>query len=209
MSILDKVVAALTPPESDEDRANARARAEAYAPRAPWSAMVLDHHRQIDDAFAAVKVATDADTRRARLKELGALLTGHLEGVIYPPLSDVGDTGHATMAYTEQAAAKMQMGLLERMNPMSEDFEDKFGHLEGAVTHHVYEEEGKWFTELYASAPDADHAVIAKRYSEEFNCYMSGGDGAAMFGGVSNATGAPQRINSSKDLVHRSSAPQS
>ncbi|WP_458733053.1 hypothetical protein [Sphingobium xenophagum] len=54
MSILDKVVAALTPPESDEDRANARARAEAYAPRAPWSAMVLDHHRQIDDAFAAV-----------------------------------------------------------------------------------------------------------------------------------------------------------
>lgn len=211
MSILDKVVAVLTPPESDEDRTNARARAETYAQRAPWLAMVLDHHRQIDDAFSAVKIATDADTRRARLRELGALLTGHSiaeEGVIYPALSDNGDTGHATMAYTEQAAAKMQMGLLERMDPMSEDFEDKFGHLEGAVKHHVYEEEGEWFTDLVDSAPDADHAVIAKRYSEEFNRYMSGGDGAAMFGVASNGTGVPPKTESAQDWIDSSSTPQ-
>lgn len=200
MSILDKIIAALTPPESDEDRANARLRAEDYAQRAPWLAMVLDHHRQIDDAFAAVKTATSATDRRARLKELGALLTGHSiaeEGVIYPALSDNGDTGHATMAYTEQAAAKMQMGLLERMDPMSEDFEDKLGHLEGAVKHHVYEEEGEWFIDLVDSAPDADHAMIAKRYSEEFTRYMSGGTGADTDRTASNVTADLQNQSSS------------
>lgn len=128
--------------------------------------------------------------------------------MIYPALSDNGDTGHATMAYTEQAAAKMQMGLLERMDPMSEDFEDKFSHLEGAVKQHVYEEESEWFTDLVDSAPDADHDVIAKRYSEEFNRYMSGGDGGGMFGGASNATGVPPKTDSARDWIDRSSTPQ-
>lgn len=202
MAILDKVIAALTPPESEEDRANARSRAETYAQRAPWLAMVLDHHRQIDGAFAAVKTATSATSRRARLKELGALLTGHSiaeEAVIYPALSDNGDTGHATMAYTEQAAAKMQLGLLERMDPMSEDFEDKLGHLEGAVKHHVYEEEGQWFIDLVDTASDADHAMIANRYSEEFTRYMSGGTGADTASAASNVTA---------DLENRSSSLQ-
>lgn len=180
MSILDKIIAAVTPPETEEDRAAARMRAEEVALRAPWLRMVLDHHQQIDTAFAAVWAAGDATRRRTALKELGTLLTGHSmaeEGVIYPALSDAGDTGHATMAYTEQAAAKMQLGLLERMDPMSQDFEDKFGHLEGAVKHHVYEEESSWFLDLVDGAPDADHAMIADRYSEEFNRYMNGADG--------------------------------
>lgn len=200
MSILDKAIAALTPPESDEDRASARSRAEEYAQRAPWLAMVLDHHRQIDGAFAAVRTATSATDRRDRLKELGALLTGHSiaeEGVIYPALSDNGDTGHATMAYTEQAAAKMQIGLLERMDPMSEDFEDKLGHLEGAVKHHVYEEEGEWFIDLVDSAPDADHAMIVKRYSEEFTRYMSGRTGADTARAATNVTADLQNQSSS------------
>lgn len=178
MSILDKIVAAVTPPESEEDRAEARQRAERYSSRAPWLRSVLEHHRRIDTAFAAVKSAGDAADRQARLRELGALLTGHSlaeEGVIYPALSDTGDTGHATMAYTEQAAAKMQLGLLERMDPMSQDFEDKLGHLEGAVKHHVYQEEGTWFIELVDNAGDADHRHIAERYNEEFDRYMSGG----------------------------------
>ena len=206
MSILDKVIASLTPLESDEARAKARTRAEQYAQRAPWLAMVIDHHRQIDMAFAAVKIANDADSRRTKLKELGTILTGHSiaeEGVIYPALSDNGDTGHATMAYTEQAAAKMQMGLLERMDPMSEDFKDKLGHLEGAVKHHVYEEEGEWFTDLVDKAPDADHAMIAKRYSEEFNRYMYGGEGGTLIGATSS-TGANDMSDRMDDMVTHS-----
>lgn len=178
MSILDKIVAAMTPMESEEERAEARARAQSYADRAPWLATVLDHHRQIDAAFAAVKSGSDAASRRTALRELGTLLTGHSmaeEGVIYPALSDNGETGHATMAYTEQSAAKMQMGLLERMDPMSQAFMDKLEHLEGAVKHHVYQEESNWFIELVESAPDADHLMIANRYREEFDRYMNGG----------------------------------
>ena len=52
MSILDQAIAAITPPESDEDRAEARARAEAAATPGDWLSLVLDHHRQIEAAFA-------------------------------------------------------------------------------------------------------------------------------------------------------------
>ncbi len=175
MSFIDRIIASVTPPESDEARVQARAKAESYAAEVPWLASVLDHHRQIDAAFAAVWQASDAAHRRSALKELGTILTGHSiaeEVAIYPALSDAGETGHATMAYTEQSAAKMQMGLLERMDPMSQDFEDKFGHLEGAVKHHVYEEEGTWFPELIDQAEQADHAMIEQRYTEEFSRYI-------------------------------------
>jgi hemerythrin superfamily protein len=194
MSILDKIIAAVTPPESEQDRVEARAKAQQYAQHAPWLAMVLDHHRRIDDAFAAVKSGSNASERKAALKHLGELLTGHSlaeEGVIYPALSDNGESGHATMAYTEQAAAKMQLGLLERMDPMSQDFEDKFSHLEGAVKHHVYQEESNWFIELVEAAPDADHSMIADRYNEEFERYMNGGKHGSgnMASRPSNVTG--------------------
>lgn len=69
----------------------------------------------------------------------------------------------------------MQMGLLERCDPMSQDFEDKLGHLEGAVQHHVYQEESEWFIDLVDNAPDADHRQIAERYDAEFNRYMGAG----------------------------------
>lgn len=177
MSILDKVIAAVTPPESDQDRIEARDRARQLVSRAPWLTDVLQHHEQIDAAFANVKSAPDAASRRSALKELSTLLTGHWlaeEAVIYPALSDNGENGHATMAYTEQSAAKMQIGLLERMDPMSQDFDDKLGHLEGAVKHHVYEEESNWFIDLVEAAPDADHRMISQRYREEFSRYMSG-----------------------------------
>jgi hemerythrin superfamily protein len=179
MTILDKLIASVTPPESEEDRKEARERARRHIAKAPWLEDVLRHHEQIDAAFLSVKSATDAATRQAALKRLGILLTGHAiaeEGVIYPALSDNGENGHATLAYTEQSAAKMQMGLLERMDPMSQDFDDKFGHLEGAVKHHVYQEEGRWFIDLVDAAADADHRMIATRYAEEFDRYVSGTD---------------------------------
>ncbi|QGN55773.1 hemerythrin domain-containing protein [Novosphingobium sp. Gsoil 351] len=178
MSLLDRAIAAITPPESEQGRAEARQRAEQCANQAPWLLLVLDHHRQVDDAFAAVKAASDGSTRQKKLKELAVLLTAHSiaeEGVIYPALSDSGENGHATMAYTEQSAAKLQIGLLERLDPMSQDFEDKLGHLEGAVKHHVYQEEGTWFPELIEDASAADHKLIEQRYREEFDRYFRGG----------------------------------
>jgi hemerythrin superfamily protein len=200
MSILDKMIAAFTPPESQEDRVEAHSRAQQFVSQAPWLADVLHHHGQIYAAFDAVKSGTSSDQRRSELKQLAVLLTAHSvaeEAVIYPALSDNGDNGHATMAYTEQSAAKMQIGLLERMDPMSQDFDDKLGHLEGAVKHHIYQEEGTWFIDLVESAPDADHRRIAERYSEEFNRYMSGGDNFMLREGKSGTTDLADDFNAS------------
>jgi hypothetical protein len=47
MSILDKVVAAVTPPESEDARKEARAKARGAARPGDWLSMVLDHHLQI------------------------------------------------------------------------------------------------------------------------------------------------------------------
>jgi hemerythrin superfamily protein len=180
MSVLDKVIAAVTPPESEDSRKEARAKAHAAAKPGDWLSMILTHHQQIEAAFAAVKAATTAATRTAAQKKLGIILTGHSnaeESVIYPALTTAHEKGHATMAYTEQAAAKTQMALLENLAPMSQDYLDKLEHIRGAVAHHVYEEEGTWFPELKEKVPAADQTKLTARYKEEFDRYV-GTDGA-------------------------------
>jgi hypothetical protein len=175
MSLLDKAIAAVTPPESDEARAKARARAEAAAVPGGWLAQVLDHHREIEARFADVKAATTAEDRRAAQKELALILTAHSiaeEAAIYPALAADKQVGHAELAYQEQSAAKMEMGLLERLDPMSEDYLDKLEHIRGAVAHHVYSEEGTWFLELVDDVNAAEDARIARRYAEEFAQYL-------------------------------------
>lgn len=177
MSILDKAIAAVTPPVSDEKRAEAHAKARAAAEPGDWLSQVLDDHEEIDQAFANTKAATTAEARRRAQKRLGALLTGHSmaeEAVIYPALAQAGKQGHANTAYTEQAAAKQQMAALEVMDPMSEDYLDKLGHLEGAVKTHVYQEESDWFVDMKRDAPAEAQAHATARYQEESARYFEG-----------------------------------
>ena len=185
MSILDQAIAAITPPESDEDRAEARARAEAAATPGDWLSLVLDHHRQIEAAFATLGQAQDATARVAAQQALGTLLTGHAiaeEVSLYPALAAHHQVGHAELAYQEQSAAKMELGLLERLDPMSKDYHDKLEHIRGAVLHHVYSEEGTWFLDLKQSLPDHEQAEIGRRYREEFERYTrSNGPDAVFF----------------------------
>lgn len=65
-SFIDKIIATITPPESDEQRAEARARANAVATPGDWLAQILEHHLAIERAFSAVKSGSDAarDPRR-------------------------------------------------------------------------------------------------------------------------------------------------
>lgn len=180
MSLLDKAIAAVTPPESEGARAEARANAQAAATPGDWLSMVLDHHRQIESAFAALERAGDAAGRIAAQKALGIILTGHSiaeEAALYPALAADHQVGHAELAYQEQSAAKMEMGLLETLDPSSEDYRDKFEHIRGAVMHHIYSEEGTWFLKLRESLPASEQARIGKRYEEEFARYM-GADAA-------------------------------
>lgn len=175
MSIIDKVIAAVTPPESDEDRAEARAKAAAASESGDWLSLVLDHHIELEDALTIVEQATTADERRDAFKDFAILLTGHAiaeEGVLYPGLSANSETGHADMGYSEQAMVKMQMAALEKLDPLSQDFEDKLEHVKGALLHHMYEEEGNWFLDLKKRASPDEQDRMTARYAEEFDRYI-------------------------------------
>ena len=112
MSLIDKVVAAVTPLESEEKRREARARARAAAGPDDWLALVLQHHEQIEAAFGAIRSVQDAATRLTAQRELALILTGHSnaeEVVLYPALVRFGHKSHGMAGYPEQASAKANM----------------------------------------------------------------------------------------------------
>jgi hypothetical protein len=177
MSFFDKIVAALTPPESDETRLAARAHARTIATPGDWLTQVLDHHDRIEQAFEQARSATSAEAQRNAQQELALILTGHSmaeEAVLYPALMNGGEKAHAGLAYEEQAAAKVQMALLEKLEPMTQEYRDKLEHIRGAVTHHMYQEESSWFLELSDQIPPAEQMKLAQRYREEIQRYMGG-----------------------------------
>lgn len=175
MTMLDKVVAAVTPMQSDEKRHEARDKARAVASPQDWLSMILQQHGQIEAAFDTVKAAHDVASARSALRELALILTGHSnaeESVIYPAQAWCGDKGNASTGYTEQAAAKTQAGELEYLDPMSQQFAEKFEHLRGAVLHHMYEEESSRFLELKQKMPAAEQTRLTQRFREEFERYI-------------------------------------
>jgi hypothetical protein len=184
MSIVDKVVAAVTPPETPEQRREARAKAQAAAGSDDWLAMILEQHVQIEGAFIALQTARDMPTRLAAQKELAALLTGHSnaeEAVIYPALLHFGHKSHAMSGYTEQAGAKANLGELEYLDPQSQDYMDKLEHLRGAVAHHMYEEENDRFLDLKQLSV-ADQDRLTRRFREEFERYVGSQEAGAVVG---------------------------
>lgn len=178
MSFLDKIASAVMPPESDEDRANARRVAEAMTSSGDWLSVVLDHHRQIETAFVDAMQQSDASGRHAAVERLAVLLTAHAnaeESVLYPELADAGHKAHATMAYEEQAMTKVQMAKLMKLDPMGREWAEKLEHIRGAVLHHMYEEEGTWLPKLQQDLPVGERGRISTRFLEEFDRYVEGG----------------------------------
>jgi hypothetical protein len=197
MSIIDKALGAVTPPESDEARARATQKARAAAGGGDWLSLALDHHDQIRGAFEACRTATPGNARVEAMKALALILNGHSlaeEVVLYPALAKAGEKGHAGMAYSEQTTAKMQMAELERIDPSTEAWLDKLEHIRGAVLHHVYEEENSWFIELKEKYED--QAFLTARYREEFERYVGVGSGA----GRGSAAAEPRSFAPGADL---------
>ena len=172
MSVIDKVLAAVTPPVSEEKRAEATRTARAAAQPGDWLSTALDHHDLIRDAFTACKTAQAASERVEAMKALAVVLTGHSlaeEVVLYPALAQAGGKMHAGHAYTEQTTAKMQMAELENIAPSTPEWKDKLEHIEGAVLTHIYEEESSWFLTLKRKGDRQDH--LTRRFQEEFDRY--------------------------------------
>jgi hypothetical protein len=172
MSFLDKLMSKVMPPESDQERADARAKAEQLSHGHGWLAMALEHHRQIENAFARAGTM-DLAGRKQALKELMLVLNGHSlaeETVLYPALAEHGQKGHASMSFDEHATTKVQMHELEHLDPMSQEWLDKLEHIRGALLHHMYEEESERFVDLAQKAA-AESEVLSQRFAEEFERY--------------------------------------
>jgi len=179
MSILDKVVAAVVPEPTAEERAECRRKARALSGGSGWLAQVLDHHEQVDAAFQAVRDAADAATRRTAQKWLATLLTGHSlaeEAVLYPAMAITDHKAHSSEAFVEQSGAKVQVAWLDELEPMSKDYLDKLDHLQSAVTMHVHREESDWFPELHRAGDATVQSKLSRRYQEEFERYMGSDD---------------------------------
>jgi hypothetical protein len=172
MSLFDKIVAAVAPPESAETRREATDKARALADKGSWLAVALDHHDRIRAAFKEVKASQTAKGRTDALKALAVILNGHSqaeETILYPALAVTGHKIHAEMGYNEQALVKIQMAALEQLPPTGQEFDDKLGHIEGAVLHHMYQEESGWFLHLREEAKD--QPFLTQRFAEEFDRY--------------------------------------
>jgi len=178
LSLLDKFVQVVMPAASDEDRAEARRKAEALAPGNKWLELALSHHRRIEGLFAEAKGAGDGASRQRAAKELAVLLLGHSnaeEAVIYPIVAERSGKHHAAMAYEEQAMTKVQMAKLERLDPMTQDWLDKLGHIESAIQQHVYQEESEWFPDVAENATSEERELLDQRFAEEFERYHADG----------------------------------
>jgi hemerythrin superfamily protein len=177
MSLLDKVVATLTPEPSPEKKAEARAKARAESGGSGWLAMVIDHHEQIDALFATIASAS-GQARRDAQRQLAVLLTGHSlaeESVLYPAMVMTDHKAHSSEAYVEQSGAKVQLAELDEMDPDSKDYADKLDHLRAAVTMHAYREESDWFPELRREGDAAMQSKLSRRFREEFERYTGPG----------------------------------
>lgn len=174
MSFLDKIVAAITPPASEEDRREARRKADALAKPGDWLFHVLEHHRRIEACFELALGANSVAERRAALRDLSMVLTAHAnaeEAVLYPAMANEDSKAHAGMSYEEHAMTRIQMGALETLDPMGQDWRDKLGHIRGAVQTHVYEEESTRFPDLRHAIAPQDDQRLTRRFLEEFERY--------------------------------------
>jgi len=174
MSFLDKIASSIMPAASDQERAEARQKAQELSQSQDWLEMVLDHHRLIEGAFDRALNATASENRIEAARELAMMLTGHAnaeESVIYPAVVEYSGKAHAAMAFEEQAAAKINMALLENIDPMSDDWREKLEHIQAAVAQHVYQEESSWFPDVMQNAPGDKQRLLTDRYAEEFERY--------------------------------------
>lgn len=174
MSILDRLVAAVTPLENDEERLKARENARTQAAQDGIVQLIIDDHNRIEQAFEAVRAATSAEAQRRAELSLATLLNGHSvaeEAAVYPALVEHGQQGHAALAYEEQAATKVQLALLSKLEPLGKDYMEKLAHIRGAVTHHMFQEESSWLIDLERRLLSDDHDRVIGRYVEEMSRY--------------------------------------
>ena len=178
MSIVDKIAATVISHESAEDRAEARRKAEELC-RGPddWLTLWIEQNRKIEQLLEAARSGRDAAARGGAIRDFVTLVTGKAlaeEMVLYPMLAD-DHKGHTEKAYQEHVLLKIEMHKLEMLDPMSKEWLEKLELIQGAVLHHIFEEERAYAPELRKVLGD-DDGMHSRRYREEFNKYAVGSE---------------------------------
>lgn len=170
MSFLDRIAAAIAPAATDEQRMEARRQLEQLAVNEPFAQDILDQHRQIEALFQKARGERGMGAQDA-VEELSVLLSAHSmaeEAVVYPEISDHSGKAHAGMAYEEHAMTKVQLAVLQKLEPTSKEWLEKLDHIESAVQQHVYQEEGTWLPDVIRYAPMAERQRMNTEYREYF-----------------------------------------
>ena len=138
-----------------------------------WRSVIFDHpHLSAHDALS-----------HGVAPELALLLTAHSnaeESVVYPALAYYGHKSDAMAGFTEQAGTKINLGGLEYLDPMSQEFLDKLERFREAVAHHMYEEESDRFIGLKQEMSVTDEERLTLRFKEEFERYMGSDQSEAL-----------------------------
>ena len=175
MTLLDRMMAAVTPMPSPEQRELARRTALGRAGGCAWLSHVMRQHAAIEDALHAVARAHDPAHRRRALRWLATLLTGHSlaeQAVLYPAIVDDRRRAHAVCAYADESNVKMELAALERIDPAAPDFVDKLELLRADLMQHLVEEEATWYPPLCRNLDEAQHERLSARFLDEFRRYM-------------------------------------
>jgi hypothetical protein len=148
----------------------------AYPEPGDWLSCALEHHDQIRSAFGAARAAPPGGARVSAMKGLAVVLNGHSlaeEVVLYPALAAIGNADLSDEAYAEQSEAKVQMAVLERLDPADDAWLAKLEEIRAAVFAHMAQEESTWFLAIKSSYED--QAKLSARFREEFERYTRTG----------------------------------
>jgi hemerythrin superfamily protein len=115
-------------------------------------AVLLSQHQRVKELMADVRTA-DGDHKRQAFDELRALLAVHEtaeEMVLRPVTRSIGDAAVADARNAEENAANHVLADLEKLDPVSAEFDATFSDFEQAVLRHAQNEETEEFPRVTA-----------------------------------------------------------
>lgn len=64
---------------------------------------------------------------------------------------------------------KVNLAELQKLQPGSEDWNEKLDHFESAVQQHIYQEESSWLPDVIRNAPADERQRMSFEYREYFD----------------------------------------
>ncbi len=126
--------------------------------------LLTEQHAEVDELFAKIEDADDADTKAELFRELADKLAAHsaIEEKLFYPSVLSEDTAEVLLEFTEEhLAAKRILADLLALDPEDEHWDAKLSVLKEEIRHHAHdEEEGKLFPILEQKLSDDQRAGL-------------------------------------------------